>query len=171
MFTIKLDIAKNLVPELERRLKNLENSEVGIGMWEEQGQHYSGFSYRGLFQYLSEGDSSNNLVARPILDIAIVFNPLKSSPLKRELRKYLSDLNMRKSKRSVNRMLSEVGEFYRDKAFSLFGDEGAIAPNTFATKIMKEQAGFDPNKPFIQTGSLSKKIAYRIDNGMIMEHN
>ena len=59
MYSINLNLEKDLTNSLVKRIQALEGHKVEIGMFASQGQHSSGYSYVGLFKYLSTGDPNN----------------------------------------------------------------------------------------------------------------
>ncbi|AUR87555.1 neck protein [Vibrio phage 1.101.O._10N.261.45.C6] len=155
------------------RIASLEKKgNFSVGMYQESGVHReSGFTYVSLFKYLCEGNSAMNLPARPALDLAFIYNPLSTSPMKKALTKYLSNIKVKHKNKDINEVMDEVGSFYRKEVYDIFGDESKIAANSFSTKMQKLEQGFDPNKPLIKTGSLRSKISYKNEHtGTIFEY-
>ena len=158
MFALDINLEKDLTKVITQRLQALSGRKVEIGMFAEQGQHHSGHSYAGLFKYLSDGDPSNGrgMPARNTLYVTTALKPLSTSPLKRSLALYLKDLSKYKSSDQV---LEDVGVYYRDSVRDVFGDDTILAPKSDYTKGLSES----PDTPLIETGSLAKKVAYKID--------
>lgn len=156
----KLELVEDLLPELKRRIRSLEGREVDIGMFAEQGKHEdSGFKYVDLFRHLSEGNPAKNLPPRSPLLVASVLNPPNTSPLRRNLKKLLTNLSG-KSPMTPDKVLENTGEFYRKKVRDVFGDESKLAPKAKRTKERSES----PNTPLINTGDLASKVAFKVDN-------
>lgn len=152
---VTLDLSK----QLEKRLKAIADREVSIGMFKEQGEHYSGFTYVNLLRYHAGGDPRKNLPPRNPLYIAKMLNPVNTSPLKANLRKHLSNLKTGGTG-SAEKVLEGVGEFYRDKVRDVFGDEGLLQPKTPSTQARSNS----PGTPMMEEGSLASKVAYKIDD-------
>ena len=164
-FTIKFKLVEDKLPELEKRLKDLDGHKVGIGMWKEQGVHKpSGFPAVSLFRYLSEGNPAKNLPPRSPLQTVAALVPLSSSPLKPDITKYLSNITGRPPITPL-KVMGDLGEFYRDKVRDVFGDAGLLAPKAASTKSKSKS----PNTPLIETKELASKVAYKIDNDIPKE--
>lgn len=163
MFTLTLK--EDLMPELEKRVKELIHHKVEIGMFIEQGEHSeSGFDYVALFKYLSDGDPSRNMPPRSPLQVVAALNDLKRSGLKQDVKKYLTNLKTKPSIK-VDDIMENVGMYYRGKVRDVFGDQSRLAPKAESTKAISQS----PNTPLIETGELAKKVAYRVDEGDIKE--
>ena len=91
---IGLKLKKDHFDELERRIKRLEEKSVKVGMFSKEKYKDTSYSYVSLFSYLSGGDPSNNMAARPVIELTMAFTPLIKSPLKKELTKYFSNINL-----------------------------------------------------------------------------
>lgn len=164
---IGLKIKKNHLPELKKRIRMLERTSVEVGVFDKSKYRDTSYNYVTLFSYLSGGNPSKNLPPRPALQLAFTFNPLSSSPLKKDLAKYLSTINRKKSKPALMRVLEGVGKFYRNKTVRLFGNTSALASNSDFTQKWKESQGYKGNNPLIMkggAGSLRSKVAYKIGN-------
>ena len=149
--------------ELERRMRMLHAQNVKVGMFDTSKHGDSNWTNVGLFKYLHNGDDSNNIPSRPILTLAFSFNPLsKNKILKKTLREYFSNISKNKSQKDADKILKNLGQFYRDSAFSLMGDPVKIAANSLYTQKLKAEKGLDSNSPFVEYGLLRKKISYQI---------
>lgn len=149
--------------ELERRLRMLEKSSVKVGMFD-NGKHSedSDFTNVQLFAYLSRGDRSRNLPPRPVTQLAFMWNPLKTSPLKKELKIYFLDINRKKTQKDVDKILHSVGNFYAGKIRDIMGDPSKIASNSSWTIKMKQEKGLEGNTPFVEYGKLKSLVNYKI---------
>lgn len=171
MFYLSFDCEFDGMDELIKRLEWLDSSHVDVGMFASSGVHPSGYTYAGLFAYLSKGDMSRNMPPRPVLDKTFQHFSIDGSSFAKDLGKYLSDIDKtRRTKASTETLLKGLGKFYRDTAFNIFGKEQYLAPNRPLTKRLKEENGFDPNAPLVETGKLSKKIAYSVNDGTPYEY-
>ncbi len=159
-----MKMTKNRLPELIKRIEMLaKKATVSVGMYGDSGTHPSGFTYVNLFKYLSEGDASEHLAARPVLKIAMSFNPLSESPLRKELVRYLDNIDRDKDLKDALIVANSLGKHYRKEVYEVFGSS-ALPSNTPFTKIIKEHFGFDPNAPLVATGALRSKIAYNLED-------
>jgi hypothetical protein len=152
--------------ELENRIKNLRDKSVKVGMFDntKRGDEFSNWTNVSLFAYLNSGDISMNIPPRPVTQIVMAFNPISTSPMKRELSKYFSDITKKKGKKHVTDMLKVVGYHYRDEIVQLFGNSVVLAPNAPMTVALKEKQGFKGQNPLIETGDMRSKISFKIDN-------
>ena len=163
MFDLKLE--EDFLPEVIKRVEELEKHHVEIGMFMEQGKHDdSGFDYVALFKYLRDGDPTINMPPRSPLQVAEALNSMSSSGVKKDLKRYLSNLKAKPST-SEDDILENIGAFYRNKTRDVFGDESKLAPKSDYTKALSSS----PNTPLIETGDLAKRVAYRVDDGDIKE--
>lgn len=159
MFIIDIKLTENLLPALEKRIKNLSKRHVSVGMWESQGVHKpSGFNYVDLFKYLSDGNPLKMLPPRSPLQTVVALRPLKVSPLRSDLNKYLSNLEGQPVV-GENAVLENLGSYYRKEVRDVFGSS-LLAPKAESTK----RASKSKNTPLIETGELAKQVAYKIDN-------
>ena len=164
MFQLEINLKNDIISDVKKKVQKLDNREVKVGMFSEQGKHYSGYTYVELFKYLSEGDFYNNLPPRSPLEVVAALVPLVKSPLQKDLARYLNDLSG-KATVDVDSILNNLGKFYRDEVREVFGDSGKISEKSAYTKSVSNS----PDTPLIETGDLSKKVAYKIDNGNINE--
>ena len=166
-----MKLKKDYFDELERRLRMLEKGSVRVGVFDnEPREDTDGYwSNVTLFSYLSAGNPSKNLPARPALELAFAFNPLHKSPLKKELTKYFSNINRRKGFPSVKTLLKAVGEFYRNKCVDLIGMHPPLAANSDYTQKWKASLGYKANAPMLMTGQMMDSIAFKVD-GTIFEY-
>ena len=159
MFNIKINLEEDMFKEIEKRLTDMKGHSVKIGMFAEQGTHKeSGMSYVKLFKYLSDGDPSIRMPPRSPLHTVAGLVPFKSSPLKKDLARYLSNLKG-KAPITVSDMLQNTGAFYRNEVRSVFGSP-LLAAKAISTKIKSKS----PNTPLIETGDLASKVAFKVDN-------
>ena len=156
--TLKMDLMK----DLEKRLTDLAKSHVSVGMFIEQGEHESGFSYVGLFRYHAHGDESRRLPARAPLWNATQITSLKRSGLPKDLARYLSSLTVKKT---PDKLLNNLGKHYRDTTREVFGNDSILAPKANRTQEMSQS----PNTPLIETGELAKKISFKVNKGAVQE--
>lgn len=159
MFVLALEELDNYIDELQRRVKELEKADIFVGYDKVQGTHYSGFTYVDLMKYLSTGDSSENLPARPLLDITMGLHQINTRPFKTSLRNFLSNLDSRPKEKIENIGRTFAEGFMRDANY-VFGNESMLTPNSPFTKKIKEAAGVDPNAPLVFTGDLQKNLSY-----------
>ena len=165
---LSIKLLEDHIGNLIKRMEALEKQSVFIGMDDSQGEHYSGFTNVELFAYHSTGDPSNNIPARPVMDVAFTFNPIKKSPLKKDLTKYLSQINKKNAPIKVEQVTENLGKFHRQKAFEVFGDSSKLRSNSDVTQALKAAAGVSPaNKPLMWEGDLRQKIGYSVNGQKI----
>lgn len=167
-------LVENHLEELERRIKMLAEAQVSYGMFSTEIHDtrtgvQGSFTDVALFRYLHNGNVKMNLKDRPVLTLTAMWNPISKSPMKKELKRYFSNIKTKKTQKDVDMILHSVGTFYRDKAASLMGDPNKIAPNTESTQAWKSARGYDPSKPFVETGRLQRLISYNF-NGTSYEY-
>lgn len=148
--------------ELELRLKVLSKAKVSYGMFDNSQHGDSSWTQVSLFRYLNTGNTKMGLVPRPVLDMSWQFNRISSSPLKKDLKVFLSNINKKKTQKDMDKVLHGVGNYYRDALADLFGKSPPVAANTKFTQEWKKANGYDPSKPLIMTGELRSNISYRI---------
>lgn len=141
---------------LEERIADLEKKgSFGYGMYGTE-VHYSGYTFPELLKMLSEG--TDHIPPRPVLSIALDFNPLSKSPLKRRLNSYLN----LSSPRSIKDVSMVTAKWYADTAKGIFGDTTKLESNSKYTQRLKQKAGVSPqNNPLIWTGELKAHMQYR----------
>lgn len=170
MFVLDLKINKDVFPELISRLEKLDTQRVDIGIFKEQGFHSrSEYRYSDMLSYFARGNASQNLVPRPVMYKAITHYPISTSSLKKDLKKYFRHLGKKKTYQDAEKIMQNLGVYYRGKARSIMGNETMIAPNTEWTKLYKESRGFDATKPLIQYGELASKLALKVNGGIPVE--
>lgn len=144
--------------ELEKRLKQLAEKEVSVGVYSQKMHPLTTFTYSALFNYLSQGNPKMNLPPRPVLLQTFTFFKPDAS-VKKLFQEYFKDIHKKKSSSAAEKVLHGLGKFYRDTAAEkVMGSTVYLAENAEWTIRNK---GF--NAPMIETGNLRKKIAYKID--------
>ena len=162
MIHVEIDLIEDFTQNLFNRLEALEGEFVDVGVLNNRN-HNSGYGNASIFKYLSEGNPARNLPPRNTLRVAFGLNPLSKSPMKKQLGEYLSNIKV-KSK-DPDRVLEEVGEFYRDRVKAVFGDTALIAEKAPFTKALSDS----PDTPLIETGDLRDEVAYSVSHGPEMK--
>ncbi|AUR92151.1 neck protein [Vibrio phage 1.170.O._10N.261.52.C3] len=167
MAVLKFEIVDDHWDELERRIRALHKQSVEVGVWSQEFYPDTEITYANLFAYHSHGDASRNIPPRDVLKVTFMTANLNQyKPLKKDLKKYFSNIDKKIStKQGVEKILSGVGKFYRDQAFSIFGSNKLKDLVPWYQDWRQEQ-GYARNEPLKLTGSLSKKIAYSLDGGI-----
>ena len=158
----KLIVKKNNIPKLMKRLNALSKQETDIGYFSSQGKHSeSDVGYAQMAAWLEYGTKKTR--AYPLFHRIVEFyeRPNKSKIIKNALQGYLSNLD---SGKSYNVVLKSIGEGYASIIRNSMGKPSRTgnsnAPSTIAIK--------GKNTPWIDTGELKQKIAYRF-NGQVFE--
>lgn len=160
MFSM-LQLTKDYTKVLEKRLKALEDmGKIRVGVFGDQGDHWSGMTFPQLLQLQSRGSRPKKIPPRPVLEIAYAFYPLKRSPLKKSLHRYLSNLKG-VPETSLDQVFINYGNFYQNKTKELFGDLSVLEPNSPYTVKKKIKAGVQGQNPLIFRGDLRDAITYR----------
>ena len=160
MLTLEIDLVEDLMGEVMKRIEKLDGASVDYGVLNNHQHETSTLGNATLFRYLSHGNPERNLPPRNVLYVTSQFYPLRKSPLKESLRKHLS--NLKAISPSSEDTLTDVGKYYRDKAKSVFGDEGKLEPKNEKTT---KPYSISPDTPMVEQGDLKKEVGYRINNG------
>lgn len=135
------------------QVRSLQNERVEVGHFEEQGEHYSGFTYAQLMAYHHDSsnlEGENPLPARPILDYVWASNINLSDPkFKQVLRKWGSRPI---TPQSNEEFLSDIGHILAVKEKEMFGKSPPLIANA-------ESKG--RNTPLVDTGDLRDKVSHR----------
>ena len=158
MYVLELDIAKDLMDDVKKKVKALNGNSVKVGMFSESGKHYSGYTYVQLFKYLSEGDPKRNMPPRSPLQVVTALVPLVKSSLRKDLQNYLESI--KNSSVDVESILEALGAFYREEVRDIFGDPSKLASKAEFTKSISNS----PDTPLIEDGTLAKRVAYKVNN-------
>ena len=166
---IKFKKTKDHLPNLLKRLKALEKAgNVEIGYHPEQRDHPSGLHPAGLYAILAEGYTPNNLPARPVMQIGMIMNPIKSNiNVKKFLKQYLSKIDRKTPPIKATKLLENIGGAYVEIFRGIFGSTHleALSPSTVAYKTRMKVA--QPNAPLIFDGTLRDMISYKV-NGVLV---
>lgn len=168
MFKVKLK--NNHLPNLMKRFRDLHKKKFEVGYFMSQGVHPSGLTFSGLFALQSFGSSSAHIPARPVLNQEFeMYTPLKDNPLlRKQLKKYFSNISAKAPTITVTQMLSNVAGDYVHKVRAGFGDTGRLASNAVSTQRLKTAAGVTPNSPLIWDGNLRDNLSYSINGEPIV---
>jgi hypothetical protein len=163
MLAMALNLKNDRLDELEKRFKMLQKKRLAFGMFDtSQHNDDSNFTNVNLFRYVSEGDVKNNMVPRPVLNLTLfTYNPIKSSPMKKELKKYFKDIGKNKNENDVEKVIEKVGEYYSMSVKNIMGDPSKIPRNTDWTEKWKIKQGYPANSPFIQTSKLKSLVTWK----------
>ena len=163
MISFNLTMLEDHFDKLEKRLKDLHKSESFVGYSDSQGIHEeSGLKYTDLMKILSIGNSKNNLVARPIFSMAERNYDLSKSPLKKDLKKYFSEISKTSSPISTEKIHEHWVEDFSTDVLQLFGSTPPLEGNKQSTIDKK---GFDA--PLVNEGDLRDNLGYSINNSTI----
>lgn len=162
---INLNLVEDNLDELLKRMKMLKKASVEVGMFntekhKDEYHNQSDFTNVSLFRYLSDGDPENNMAPRPVLDIAFQFNPLKSSTLTKDLKQYFKGIAKNKTQADLDKVMHNLGKYYRGKVVSYMGDPTILAENLDNTVEWKEKRGFTGQAPMVMTGQLRDHVGY-----------
>lgn len=159
MLTFKLKRTKNHLPNLKKRLEDLNKSKLSVGYFPSNGVHApSEMTYSNLFAILSFGSRARNIPPRPILDLTFnLYNPIRTNPeLKAYLKKYFSSINKKTPPISMSLVIDEIGGDYVQKVRRGFGDTAKLVSNKPAVIASKNGR----NTPLIDTGALRDNLSY-----------
>jgi len=130
---------------------------VEVGHFEDQGKHYSGYTYPELMAFHNKelGFENAHVPPRPILDITKFRVGNSSSSVFVGMDKvFESGL----SKRSLKSYMKLIGSRIKDVEKDVFGDS-ALTKNADVTIILKKS-----EKPMIDQGDLKNKVEVRLTN-------
>lgn len=162
MLTFSLTRTKNFMPHLKKRLQELHNREVQIGIFE--GFHEEAQMNTATLLAIHEfGSRKVNIPPRPVLTNTFrIWEPVpKSKFVKNQLKKYFKDISKKNTPVSFTTVLDNIGSFYEQKVKDNFG-VGVLTPNTPFTVERKESMGRKGQNPLISSGELKASITYRI---------
>lgn len=177
MFKVKVKRTKDFLPNLKRRLKELEGS-VKVGYFQEQGKHQGdnyGYEqtqklyYTQLMAVLSGGSRKNNIPPRPVFMIGMNLDPLEDNKVvKNLLRTYLSRIHKKSPPIKAQEVLEQTGGHYVETFRSIFGDKGLLAKNAPTTVSWKQRIGSPTaDSPLMAYGELRAAMSYKI-NGVLV---
>lgn len=141
----------NRLDKIVKQLKSLANDEVQVGHFQEQGLHYSGFSYPELMAFHHTGGDPNNgspVIPRKLLDILwarhrnLEKNPQIKAAFTRWRKRPLSE-------ESNKKLLDEIGRVIAKLEKAMFGDPLALPTNGSNLS------------PLVDTGDLRDHTAYK----------
>lgn len=138
---------KKKIQALQKKLLQAQNNSIYIGYTLDQGTHEdSGLTYVDLMTIHEYGAPKANIPPRPVLTITKNGGVLTAVDVK-AIAKAFKGVFVKNI--PLESAYSKVGEYYRDKAFNLFGS-GNLAPTVKG------------NAPLIgRTEQLSSNISYR----------
>ncbi|AGH32178.1 hypothetical protein VPHG_00111 [Vibrio phage 11895-B1] len=145
--TIKLleDHTDNLI----KRLEDLARQEAHVGLQRSQGTHEpSGLNFVDIAGILHNGNSKNNQPARPLSTIAAITYK-DDGQLKKDLRKYLSNIKSVKPPISAKQVVMNWAEKMYSHSYNMIGNPAYLASNRPSTIAMKGH-----NSPWEETGVL-----------------
>lgn len=148
--------------KLVKGINDLNDEYVEAGHFDEQGTHYSGYTFPELMA-LHHNPEGNGFDAppRPVLDILFHrFEKLDSLKIKRVLANYRK---MAPTPSNNKKLLSELGRLLVREEKSIFGSDD-LAPNADYTV---RQKGFDA--PLVDTSSLKRKVAHKTSKNKKVE--
>ncbi len=163
---IGLELKEDHLEELKRRLEMLSKKQVKVGMFNTDAHvRAKTFTNVALFRYLADGDPDKNLPPRDVTALAFQFHPLsRNKELKKNLEKYFKDIDKNKTEKDVDKIMEDLGKYYRQAVWALFGNTSVIDPNSKWTVKQKERKGYKGQNPLIETGSLRSHIGYSYNN-------
>lgn len=134
-------------------VKELGNSRVEVGHFEEQGKHSSGYSYVELMKmhhYGHNPEGAQPFPERPLIDYFYFKNLELQDP--RINQAILAWCKTSPTKESNIKLLDTIGGIMAAKEKELFGQSPPLAPNA-------ESKG--KNSPLVDSGELREKTAHR----------
>lgn len=173
MFTLSIVLEEDHLDNLEKRIRELQEAEIEVGYFQEQGNHYSGISYPDLIALHANGSEEMNMPSRDVMGTSFdIFNAdyANEKKLKSNIEKYLSNIKSKSAPISVNKLGESWSDSFMDSANAVFGNPLFLAPNSEFTKRLKDLAGVDPDKPLVWTGDLQDNLTYRF-NGQLIKNN
>lgn len=165
MLTLQLYEIDNNFDELERRLIELQKSEAFVGYDQEQGEHEgSEIPFTNLISLHSSG-YDDKFPARPIFEYARLQYKPETSNMKKDLKKYFTNIDIRKSKSKVDNVLEGWVEDFSDEVLDIFGSTPPLEENTESTIAQKKKNKI--NSPLVDDGELRDNLAYRINENAL----
>ena len=159
MIPMNIELMADYTDNLMKRLKDLEEQEVLIGVTEREGIHQpSGMSYVDMLKLHSAGVPSKNIPSRDVaLWSLLTFDDHKL--LKQDLTKYLSNIEKRRAPMAPKDVVKRWSEAMWKQGYDMFGNLNYLEGNAYST-IKKK--GFD--SPLIETGDLRDSWSIYINN-------
>lgn len=153
MARVKLKKVGNSFEKLLAPILSLENEKVEVGHFQEQGEHYSGYTYPELMKihhYGMDPTGGVEIPPRPVLDYLFFNNmDLQDPKIKRVMRAWG---RREPSEQSNAQLLEDLGKILAKKEKEIFGKTPPLIPNA---------PGKNPSNPLILTGDLSERTAHR----------
>jgi hypothetical protein len=137
--------------KIMRDLADLDGTEVAAGILKDSGVDSRGTPYTNIAIYNEYG--TKHIPARPAVRIAA---DTKGNEWQRIAEKGICDIIDGRGNKSTT--CKAVGEAMKKDIQSIFGDTSKLASNAPSTIRKKGR-----NEPLVDTGTLKKKVAYRVE--------
>ena len=157
---IQIKLLDDNFTELEKRIRAVEKTDAFVGYdRNESGIHEeSKLPYADLIAILSAGVSSKNMPARPIFRYAMKSYDIKASSLRRDLKKYLSNIGSPTPAISLDKVYTNWAKGFSKEVLDIFGENPPLAKNSEETIARKGGR----NTPLVDTEDLKDNLGYSI---------
>lgn len=134
-----------------------------IGYFNAEGHSESDLSLASIATLLEKGSADGSQPARfPMEQIAIQNSPERSPEVIRDIRRYMRSLARQDR---AERLLEDIGTFYRDEYKNILGDASRLESN--APSVIAEKGRDEPG---VNTGELRDNAGFRTSkNGTIQK--
>lgn len=159
MLSFGLIRTKNFMPELKKRLQQLDKAELSVGWQDGSTNKEAGMLNSALAHLHAVGVPSKNIPARDPLGLEFTFfNPVWDNPfLVAQLENVFKNIDKKKSSTVISILLNNIGGAWVENIKNTMGDTSKLVENSPLTIARK---GF--NSPLIENGNLQASITYKI---------
>lgn len=147
------------VDQLLKKLEAVQGLNVSIGHFEEDGPHYSGYTYPELMALhhngVNTGDSLTNahITPRPVMDFVV-------REVEGDVNKYFDPIEKALVDFNFNQAFDQIGENIVELEKSIIGSSpplDRVKPTTLALRKQSKE-----NTPLEDTGSLKSKVKHKL---------
>lgn len=151
------------LPKILRNLRSLDGAGVEVGYFNAEGHSQSDIPLASIATLLEKGSVDGSQPARfPMEQVAVQNSPERSPEVIRDIHRYMRSLARQDGS---ERLLEEIGTFYRDEYKNILGDNSRLDSNAPSVIDKKGRDG-----PGIDTGELRDNAGFRTSkNGTIQK--
>lgn len=150
-----IKVRKNNIPEVSRRLKNLDGLRMEYGIFSDSGIHPK--AKMPFATLLAIHELREDAFKRPVLSISVKENSEHfASMINTSIEGYITKLGKGRNPSNM-KLLSSVGRYAESKTKEIFGDVNKLKPNSLTTIVKKGH-----NSPLIELGDLKNSISFKI---------
>lgn len=140
-----------------KKLTSISGEGVEVGHFQEQGEHYSGYTFVELMYYHHTGSDPRGdqpVQPRPVLNFLRAFLNLSDPKYNRAIRNWFK---RPPSSASHGKLLADIGALISEEEKAIFGNSALLTVT-------------DNPTPLVDTGDLRDKVAYKTSvNKVVVE--